>query len=188
MEARCKKCGRPLHDPISIARGMGPNCAGFASHGKSFRSSRRAQSGTIYPLVGKSHATSDLFSFGEEHQQRAPETLEKFPSDLLDLVLSAPAAGSIAARVKTYSRRKKRNRVHPARLLKQIRRMCIEFRLLFWPGLCMNLEPIPCIPCGENDWKIGENGRVISKDELVGYLSRYGIIGQEQAVKPVQVT
>ena len=29
MEAtRCKKCGRPLRDPESIARGMGPECAG----------------------------------------------------------------------------------------------------------------------------------------------------------------
>lgn len=179
MEARCKKCGRPLRDPVSIARGMGPNCAGIASTGSSFRLNRQVQSGAVYPSVGKSHASMNLFSFGEEHQKGVPATLEKFPCDLLDLVLSAPAAGSIAARVKTYSRRKKRNGVHPAILLKQIRRMCIEFRLLFWPGLSKNLEPIPCIPCGENDWKIGEDGRVLSRDELVSYLSRYGIITQK---------
>ena len=117
-----------------------------------------------------------------------PEALEKFLSDLQDLVLMAPAAGSIAAHIKTNFRRKKQNGVHLARLLKQIRRICIEFRLLFWPGLSMNLEPIPCIPCGENNRKIAKDRRVISKEELVGYLSRYGIIGQEQAVKPVQVT
>jgi hypothetical protein len=27
-KARCIKCGRPLRDPESIARGMGPECAG----------------------------------------------------------------------------------------------------------------------------------------------------------------
>ena len=64
-------------------------------------------------------------------------------------------------------------------MLKQIRRMCIEFRLLFWPGLSKNLEPLPCIPCGDNDWKIGEHGSVCSKDELVSYLTRYGIISSQ---------
>ena len=109
------------------------------------------------------------------------EILKQFPCDLVDLVLSAPTAGSIAAGVKLHShRRQKSDAVHPAKLLKQIRRMCIEFRLLFWPGLSMNLQQIPCIPYGENDWKLGENGRVISRDELVAFLSRYGIINLEQ--------
>jgi len=182
MEARCKKCGRPLRNPVSVARGMGPICSGGAGAGKSFRSSRRVCSRTTYPSVGENHATMNLFSFSHERQDGVTETFNKFPSDLVHLVLSTPAAGSIAAQVKFYSRRKqKQNGVRPGTLLKQIRRMCIEFRLLFWPGLCMNLEPIPCIPCGENDWKIGENGRVLSKEELVSYLSRYGIITQKQA-------
>ena len=44
---RCSKCGRPLSDPKSIARGMGPVCAGLTGrrgkglpHIKSGRSSR----------------------------------------------------------------------------------------------------------------------------------------------------
>lgn len=177
MEVRCKICGKPLHDPVSIARGMGSKCAGGASAEKSFRSSRSVGNRVAYPLLGENHASMNLFSFTEEREDRVPDSWKKFPSDLVDLVLSAPAAGSIAARVRLHSGRKKnQDRVHPAVLLKQIRRMCIELRLLFWPGLSQNLEPIPCIPCGENDWKIGENGRVCSKEELVAYVSRYGII------------
>ena len=181
MQARCKVCGKPLRDPMSIARGMGPKCAGIFSSGKSFHSTSRISSGSSCSLVEGKHAAMNLFSFVEERQDRVPETLRRYPSDLVELVLSAPAAGSIASRVKLYSRRRKNNNdVNPAKLLKQIRSMCIEFRLLFWPGLSMNLEPIPCIPQGENDWKLGENGRVISRDELVAYLSRYGIISHEQ--------
>jgi hypothetical protein len=45
--------------------------------------------------------------------------------------------------------------------------------------LSKNLEPLPCIPCGDNDWKIGEHGSVCSKDELVSYLTRYGIINSQ---------
>lgn len=132
---------------------------------------------------------TNLFSFVEDGQKRLPETLRTYPSDLVELVLSAPPAGSIGSRVKLYSRGRKNNEsVNPAKLLKQIRRMCIEFRLLFWPGLSMNLEPIPCIPCGERDWKLGENGRVMSTDDLVAYLGRYGMISREQVHAPVQAS
>ena len=31
QKPRCKKCGRVLKSPISIARGMGPKCAGISS-------------------------------------------------------------------------------------------------------------------------------------------------------------
>lgn len=181
MIARCKICGKPLHDPISIARGMGPKCAGTFNTGKSFHSTSRIPSGSAYSLVEGNQAATNLFSFVDENQQRVPESLRTYPPDLVELVLAAPAAGSIASRVKLYSRGRKNNSdVDPAKLLRQIRRMCIDFRLLFWPGLSMNLQPIPCIPHGENDWKLGENGRVVSKDELVAYLSRYGIISVEQ--------
>ena len=35
-QARCKKCGRVLKSPASIARGMGSTCAGTTTTGKSF--------------------------------------------------------------------------------------------------------------------------------------------------------
>ena len=144
------------------------------------RQRQHLTNGTIYSSFEERHAHANLFSILEECQNGMSEILKQFPRDLVDLVLSAPAAGSIAARIKLYSRDKQGpNGVRPAALLKQIRHMCIDFRLLFWPGLSMNLEPIPCIPCGEDDWKIGENGRVLSKGELVSYLSRYGIINQK---------
>jgi hypothetical protein len=183
MEICCVKCGKPLRNPASIARGMGQKCAGVTSAGNGFRSSQRASSGSAYAPVGTHHANTNLFSVIEARDDIVSEILKEFPFDLVNLVLSAPAAGSIASQIKLYSHRKhERNNVHPATLLKQIRRMCIEFRLSFWPGLSKNREPIPCIPCGDNDWKIGESGRVLSKEELLSYLRRYGIISQ----KPVE--
>ena len=180
MEARCKKCGKPLYDPASIARGMGPTCAGVASSGARFHPHGRANSRVAYPSVGASHSALNLFSFVAEHQHGVPPVLKKFPSDLVELVMSAPAPGSIAAQITLYSHRKRKQHEIPAgKLLKQIRRLCIEFRLLFWPGLSIDLQPIPCIPYGENDWKIGQGGKVLSKEELVSYLSRYGIISAQ---------
>ena len=180
MLARCKVCGKPLRDPVSIARGMGRKCAGIPNSGKSFRSTPHRANEPSYSSVGASHPTAHLFSFVEDRQAGLPETLRSYPADLVDLVLSAPAAGSIATRIKLYSRHTQNTAgVHPVKMLKQIRRTCIEFRLLFWPGLSKNLEPLPCIPCGDNDWKIGEHGSVCSKDELVSYLTRYGIISSQ---------
>lgn len=139
MEIQCMICGRPLRAPVSIARGMGPKCAGDTNGIKSFWSSPHVYSRTSYSSIGENHATTNLFSFIDERQDKVPETLSRFPPDLVDLVLSAPAAGSITARIKLHShRRPKNDAVDLAKLLKQIRRMCIEFRLLFWPGLSLN--------------------------------------------------
>ena len=180
MPVRCKVCGKPLRDPMSIARGMGPKCAGVSNSGKSFRSPVRATRERRYISAGTIHASPNLFSYVEERQTRLPETLRRYPSDLVELVLSAPGAGMIGTRIKHLSRKGQvTSGADSAGMLKQIRRMCIEFRLLFWPGLFKKLEAIPCIPYGENDWKIGENGKVCSKDELVSYLARYGMISAQ---------
>ena len=177
MSVRCRVCGKPLRDPISIARGAGPTCAGISRGRKSYRSTARVTGESVYLFSGGNHAATPLFSFVEERQSRIPETLRRYPSDLVQLVLSPPAAGSIGNQLKLHRGNRRNNKsIHPAKRLKQIRRMCIEFRLLFWPGLFKKLEPIPCIPYGENDWKIGENGKVCTKDELLSYLTRYDII------------
>ena len=94
MEIRCKKCGKALHNPVSIARGMGPTCAGVATAGKSFHPHRHADSGATYPSIGASHSALNLFSFVAKQQDGVPPALKKFPSDLVELVLSAPAPGS----------------------------------------------------------------------------------------------
>ena len=178
MQAKCKKCGRTLHDPASIARGMGPACAGITANGKRYVPTRRARHGSSHATGDNASKDMGMFSFSEGSQRRVPEVLEAFPSDLVRLVISAPAPGSIAACVRNYTRQKE-NKLQPIRLIKQIRWACIEHRLPFWPGLSIKNVPIPCIPWGEHNWKIGENGRVIDKDELVAYLSRYGIITRD---------
>lgn len=50
QKARCKKCGRVLKSAISIARGMGPECAG------------------ILPVKGRSVHISVRRSLGKEYQ------------------------------------------------------------------------------------------------------------------------
>lgn len=179
MQVRCKKCGRPLSNPESIARGMGPECAGISGSRGKFTSIRRQNgSGSTYNALGTNHTVMPLFTWaGDDDQVRVPDPLARFPSDLLDLVLSAPAAGTIAMRVKSHRRkRSKQKGQSPIIALREIRRICIELRMLFWPGFSSKGEPLACIPCGGDSWRIGTNGREISAGDLVSYLSRYGVI------------
>ncbi len=117
MPVRCKVCGKPLRDAMSIARGMGPKCAGVSSPGRSFRSCVKGSGETIYMSTGTTHDVTSLFTYIEERQTRLPETLRRYPSDLVDLVLSAPPAGSIGRRIKHYSHKRQANPVHPAKML-----------------------------------------------------------------------
>ena len=196
MEAvRCIKCGRPLRDGESIARGMGPECAGITSgHQRKYRSGVRSHGSSSYAAIRHSSAaTLTLFSLVDEDEQPEEqpvveevstrksglaEILMQFPTNLVDLVLSAPAAGAIAWHVKNYSKRKKRpeGSMPPGRILKEIRRMCIDLRLAFWPGISEQGQQVACVPYGEEDWKLGNSGKVMSRQELEAYLSRYGMI------------
>ena len=50
---KCKKCGRVLKSPLSIAMGMGPKCAGVTLTGKKkVNIGLRRSSGRIYNAVG----------------------------------------------------------------------------------------------------------------------------------------
>jgi hypothetical protein len=180
MQPRCKKCGRPLNDPRSIARGMGPECAGISGgRGKLPRAGNQNGSGSTYNATGTSHTSMSLFAWtgDTDNQARVPDQFARFPPDLLDLVLSAPAAGTIAMRVKSHRRkRSKQEGQAPIVTLKEIRRRCIDLRILFWPGFSSKGEPLACIPCGDDNWRIGMDGREINAGDLVSYLSRYGLL------------
>jgi hypothetical protein len=195
-EICCKKCGRPLHDPESIARGMGPECAGVAGGRRmGYGSSRRIHRGsayllatgiatypTIFTLVEKEEQLEQILVVEEEGASPGPsDALRQFPADLVELVLSAPAPGAIAFHTKMDSRRKNKQpgSIHPGKTLKEIRRMCIEIRLAFWPGISDHGRPVACVPYGENDWKFDNSEKVLSRDELEGYLARYGMISSD---------
>lgn len=51
---RCKKCNRPLRDPISVAIGVGPECRGDAGGGKSVHVKVRKSHKAPYVGVGQS--------------------------------------------------------------------------------------------------------------------------------------
>lgn len=180
MEARCKKCGRVLRDPVSIARGMGTKCAGLSGkggrsvlvrthHGSGFAGSPASPGKTVAPLF--------TWVDNENRQKHVPDQLAAFPPELLGLVLSAPSIGTIPRRLKSHRRKTRSQKGRsPMLTVKAIRRKCINLRMLFWPGFFLKNKPLPCIPCGDGNWRIGEEGREISARDLVSYLSRYGAI------------
>lgn len=180
MQPRCKKCGRPLSDPSSIARGMGPECAGVSTkRGRSVRVRRLTGSSTTYSAADTNKKVERMFIWvdNENRQKGMPDQLTRFPPDLLGLVLSAPAAGAIATHLKRHRRKKlTQGDQSPMITLKEIRRRCINLRMLFWPGFSFKGEPLACIPCGDDHWRIGKDGREINASDLVSYLSRYGVI------------
>jgi hypothetical protein len=174
---------------------MGPECAGVTGGNRiRYRSGARSHGSSYYVAIGHSSAaTPSLFTLVDEYQRSeeqqpvveevAPrksgfaEILMQFPTDLVDMVLSAPAAGAIAWHVKNYSKKKKpEGSMPPGRILKEIRRMCIDLRLAFWPGISEQGQQVACVPYGEEDWKLGNSGKVMSRQELEAYLSRYGMI------------
>jgi len=180
MQPRCKKCGRSLSSPESIARGMGPKCAGIStSRGKSVPARKMSLSGSPHDTYGTNHKTMPLFAWANDSNghKHVPVQLSRFPSDLLDLVLSVPATGAIAMRVKNHKQIRSRVKGQsPIITVKEIRRTCINLRILFWPGFSSKGVPLACIPCGEGNWRIGQDGREISEDDLVAYLRKYGVI------------
>jgi hypothetical protein len=182
----CRKCGRLLRDPESIARGMGPECAGITSDrrkGYSFR--RHIQRGSVYLQSTGGTTSPTLFSLVREQEpeeslageedtlgRERSDHFSRFPSDLLDLVLSMSAPGTGASHRVTS----KSERINRGKVLKEIRRMCIESRLAFWPGILRNGRPVACVPYGEDSWKFENSERILSSVELEAYLTRYGMI------------
>lgn len=194
-EIRCIKCGRSLRDPESITRGMGPECAGTnGGYRKKYRSRVFSHGSSYYAAIGHGSAvTPTLFTLIEEGQDLGEqplveeilprksvpnEILMQFPTDLVDLVLSAPATGGIAWHVKIYSKRKKPSgSMPPGRILQEIRRMCIDLRLTFWPGMSNHQgRQIACVPYGDEGWRFENSEKTMSRQELEAYLSRYGMI------------
>ncbi len=192
---RCIKCGRPLRDPQSITRRMGPECAGEDRGRRNpNRSGVRRPGGrsyaamahmnrdtrTLLSLLEKDEPRSDQEVVGETSYQssRLTEILMKYPANLIDLVLSVPAPGAIACQVKNYSKRKKPHvSMPPGRTLQEIRRMCIDLRLAFFPGMSNRQgQQIACVPYGDEGWRFEDSEKVMSRQELERYLTRYGII------------
>ena len=194
-EVRCIKCSRPLRDPDSIARGMGPECAGVhGGHRIRYRSGVHSHGSSPYAAIGHSTAgIPTLFTLVDEDAQIEEQSvveevstqkiglaknLMQFPTDLVDLVLSAPATGAIAKHVKNYAKKKKlAGSMPPGKTLQEIRRMCIDLRLTFFPGMSTPQgQQIACVPYGAEGWRFENSEKVMSRQELESYLARYGMI------------
>ncbi len=66
---RCKKCGRTLRDPVSIARGMGPECAGSTGGRKKYHSRRKVHGGSAYSLNTQGTVLPTLFTLVQNEEQ-----------------------------------------------------------------------------------------------------------------------
>jgi hypothetical protein len=174
---------------------MGPECAGAnGGHRRRYRSRVRSQGSSYYAAIGHGSAvTPTLFTLIEEgpdmeeqslvkevlpRKSALAEILMQFPTDLVDLVLSAPATGAIAKHVKNYAKKKKlAGSMPPGKTLQEIRRMCIDLRLTFFPGMSTPQgQQIACVPYGNEGWRFENSEKVMSRQELEAYLSRYGMI------------
>ena len=98
-QPRCKKCGRRLKSPLSIAIGMGPKCAGIRStSGRSVRVQSKPSSRTAYPdktlvqvqspfftgeLPKKGLSKRELFRRRREERRRLFETRLPFQCGLV---------------------------------------------------------------------------------------------------------
>ena len=65
---RCKKCGRPLRDPESVARGMGPECAGSTGGRKKYYPRRKVHRGSAYSLGSEGTASLALFTLVQKEE------------------------------------------------------------------------------------------------------------------------
>ncbi len=66
---RCKKCGRTLRDPVSIARGMGPECAGSNRGREKYHSRRKVHGGSAYSLNTQGTVLPTLFTLVQKEEQ-----------------------------------------------------------------------------------------------------------------------
>jgi len=99
QQARCKKCGRRLKSPLSIAIGMGPKCAGIKpTSGRSVRVQSKPGSRTAYSdkkliqvqaplftgeLPKKGLSKRELFRRRREERRRLFETRLPFQCGLV---------------------------------------------------------------------------------------------------------
>jgi hypothetical protein len=68
---KCKKCGRVLKSPLSIAMGMGPKCAGVTlTKGKRLNIGLRRSSGRIYNAVGSGSSQMPMMMISQTPEKK----------------------------------------------------------------------------------------------------------------------
>ena len=143
---RCKKCGRVLRDPVSIARGMGPVCAGDTGRaGRRPQVRARRLTGRAYNAIGTS-------------TQQAPLPVQA--AQVREAEQPEPATT-------------KRERI---RLARSQRKADFLARQPVQVGVnARTREPVIYNPVGPDGW-VDNQGRQVSHEFLQSYLQRYQFI------------
>lgn len=144
--ARCKKCGRVLKSPESIARGMGPECAGAPpGKGRSPHVRSRGRSGKAYQVY---ESSTQLALTAIALPDEKPKKLSAKEKRLLD------AKAKRAERLKKFQARE---RFQAGRLA----------------GSNM---PLFYSPTDNGCWLSEFSQKIMSADELLAYLKRYNFV------------
>jgi hypothetical protein len=73
---KCKKCGRVLKSPLSIALGMGPKCAGISlAKGHGIKMGNRRMSGNVYYDPGAGSVQTPLIPSGNPEKKVSKKEL-----------------------------------------------------------------------------------------------------------------
>ena len=167
---KCKVCGRVLHNPVSIARGIGPVCAGDGSGGRSIRvkirnpSHRDASSNQPLPI------------------QILPQVTVNVPNEdqLYRLVTTPLRHGQFRAALASMKRGTKKK-------LQRLRGEMLLARRTFCAGaFFMNEEQCMYEPVNEDSWREVHSPRVIRSFDLESYLNRIGVIATERKLTQQQ--
>ena len=149
QKPRCKKCGRVLRNPVSIARGMGPVCAGDTGRaGRRLKVRPRRSSGRTYDPLGNS---SQLLPLPVQIADQQEPTLTK-------------------------RERIRLARAEQRRSARSSRKANFLSRQSFQVGINTHTrEAVIYSPVAPDGW-VDNQGRQISHESLGSYLQRYQFI------------
>lgn len=160
---RCKVCGRQLHNPISIARGIGPVCAGDQP------TSRKTQ------VKVRSSSRRSYVDSAPSNQIFPPITAGLTAQDKLYRLITIPLA------LTEYRAELARMKRGTKKILRKMRAEMLQARRAFCAGAFLLYEE-QCVfePVDEKSWREVHSSRVLENSALQTYLMQIGVLMPER--------
>lgn len=156
---RCKVCGRQLHNPISIARGIGPVCAGDQPTGRKTR------------VKACSYSRRSYVDSAPSNQMFPPITAGLIAQDRLYRLITIPLTLS---EYRTELAHMKRG---TKKILRKMRAGMLQARKAFCAGaFLLNEEQCVFEPVDEKSWREVHSSRVLENSALQTYLMQIGVL------------
>ncbi|MFZ1042156.1 MAG: DUF6011 domain-containing protein [Anaerolineales bacterium] len=169
---KCRVCGRQLHNPISVAMGIGPKCAG-GRPGTERRIRARPRTASHRLYASNAHLTTQTMPL-------IGTTELVYRDQLLRLVTVPSTREQFCAELANMKRGTKKK-------LRRLRWEMLLARRTFCAGaFFMNEEQCMYEPVNEDSWREVHSPRVIRSLDLESYLNRIGVIATERKVTQQQ--